>query len=61
VDEAKYEESDLADVRARSFPAGSDFFSAAGYSAQFGEGDEEDWVDDEDEDEEGAEPECRQQ
>lgn len=62
VDDAKYEESDLADVRARSFPPGFDFFH---HGAQFGEGDEDGWEDeDEDEDEmhmHGEPPECRQQ
>lgn len=58
VDEADFEESDIVDVRARSFPAG-DFFDQA-FASQFGE-DEGDWEDeDEDEDEDG-EPDCRQQ
>lgn len=62
VDEAEFEESDILDVRGRSFPPGSDFFDH-GFHSQFGEGDD-DWEDDDDEDpydEDGAEPECRQQ
>jgi DnaJ family protein A protein 2 len=62
VDEAEFEESDIVDVRARSFPAGSDFFDQ-GFQSQFGEG-EDDWEDEDDgdlEDHIGAEPECRQQ
>jgi DnaJ family protein A protein 2 len=65
VDEAGFEESDIVDVRARSFPAGSGFFDQ-GFHSQFGEG-EDDWEDDDDDDDEdlddhlGAEPECRQQ
>jgi len=55
IDEVRYEESALADVRARSFPAGKDFFD---YS-QFGDGNEDDWEDDEDDDE--GEPDCRPQ
>ncbi|KAH7925478.1 DnaJ-domain-containing protein [Leucogyrophana mollusca] len=64
VDEAAYEESDLVDVRARSFPAGSDFFDQ-GFASQFGEGDDEDWEDDDGDDDYehggGGEPECRPQ
>lgn len=62
VDEAEFEESDILDVRGRSFPPGYDFFDH-GYHSQFGEGDE-DWEDEEEDDpyeEDGAEPECRQQ
>ncbi|KAF8199639.1 hypothetical protein BJ912DRAFT_949789 [Pholiota molesta] len=59
VDEADYEESDIVDVGARSFPAGS--FFDQGFASQFGEGDE-DWEDeDEDEDGMGGEPDCRPQ
>lgn len=61
VDEAEFEESDILDVRGRSFPPGYNFFDH-GHS-QFGEGDE-DWEDEDEEDpyeEDGAEPECRQQ
>ncbi|THH19798.1 hypothetical protein EW146_g1418 [Bondarzewia mesenterica] len=59
VDEVPYEESDMVEVRARSFPAGSDFFDQV-FASQFGEGADDDaWEDDEDED--GAEPECRTQ
>lgn len=69
VDEADFEESDIVDVRARSFPASSDFFDQA-YQSQFGE-DDDDWEDDDGDDDDGdgdpyddhmgAEPECRQQ
>ncbi|TRM60279.1 DnaJ C terminal domain-containing protein [Schizophyllum amplum] len=62
VDEVKYEEIDIEDVRGRSYPAGADFFDSAGF--QFGDGgDGDDWEDDdEDEDEDGhGEPECRPQ
>jgi DnaJ family protein A protein 2 len=55
VDEANFEESDLVEVRARSFPAGRDFFDQD-HTSQFGE-DEDDW---EDEDEEEG-PDCRPQ
>lgn len=64
VDEAEFEESDIVDVRARSFPAGSDFFDQ-GFQSQFGDGDD-DWEDEDEEggsynDHMGGEPECRQQ
>ena len=61
VDEAEYEESDMVEVRARSFPADTDFFDQGfAFASQFGEGaDEEAWEDDDDEG--GAEPECRTQ
>lgn len=45
VDDAKFEESDMVDVRSRSFPAGPDFFD---FSSQFGGGNESDWEDDDD-------------
>ncbi|KAF9484340.1 DnaJ-domain-containing protein [Pholiota conissans] len=57
VDEADFEESDIVDVGARSFPAGN--FFDQGFASQFGE-DEEDWEDEEDEEMDG-EPECRPQ
>ena len=57
VDEADFEESDIVDVRARSFPASQNFFDQ-GFASQFGEGNEDDW---EDEDDEDGEPECRPQ
>lgn len=64
VDEVPYEEGDIVDVRARSFPAGSDFFDQ-GFASQFGEGDEDDWEDEDGddygEDNMGGEPECRPQ
>jgi DnaJ family protein A protein 2 len=64
VDEVPYEEGDIVDVRARSFPAGSDFFDQ-GFASQFGEGDDDDWEDDDgddyDNDNMGGEPECRPQ
>jgi DnaJ family protein A protein 2 len=64
VDDAEFEESDMVDVRARSFPASSDFFDK-GFPSQFGE-DESDWEDDDDDEYDegdviGPEPECRQQ
>ena len=59
MDDAAFEEADMAEVRSRSFPAESNFFEH-GFN-QFGE-DENDWVDDEDDDEGfGGEPECRTQ
>ncbi|KAL4066704.1 hypothetical protein J3A83DRAFT_4098420, partial [Scleroderma citrinum] len=63
VDIAPFEEADVADVRARCFPASSDFFDQA-FASQFG-GDEDDWEDDDDDvyddHEMGGEPECRPQ
>jgi DnaJ family protein A protein 2 len=60
VDEANFEESDIVDVRARSFPASLDFFDQ-GFPSQFG-GDEN-WEDEEDDDDDINinEPECRPQ
>lgn len=58
MDEADFEESDIVDVRARSFPAG-DFFDQA-FASQFGE-DEDDWEDDDEDDDEDGEPDCRPQ
>ncbi|KAG5645557.1 hypothetical protein DXG03_005832 [Asterophora parasitica] len=68
VVEADYEESDIVDVRSRSFPASDDFFDQ--FVPQFG-GDEDDWEDEDEYDEyghghghghgHGPEPECRQQ
>ena len=49
MDEAAYEDSDFVDVRARSFPAGSDFLNQ-GFAPQFGENDEDAWTDDDDDD-----------
>jgi DnaJ family protein A protein 2 len=65
VDEVPYEEGDIVDVRARSFPASSDFFDQE-FASQFGEGDEDGWEDDDDDDYDdhddmGGEPECRPQ
>ena len=62
VDEAPYEESDVADVRAGLFPDGSDF-SDEGIMSQFGEGDEDDWEDEDDlyGHHMGDEPDCRPQ
>jgi DnaJ family protein A protein 2 len=63
VNEVDYEESDIVEVRARSFPASPDFFDQ-GFASQFGEGGDSAWEDDEDDDDEnfGAEtPECRTQ
>lgn len=53
------------DVRARSFPASPDFFDH-GFSSQFGEGDEDDWEDENDDGDGyeggmGPEPDCRPQ
>jgi len=61
VDEADFEESDIVDVRARSFPASQNFFDQ-GFASQFGESNDDDWEDDdEDEDDMDGEPECRPQ
>lgn len=66
VEDAVFEESDIVDVGSRSFPPSSDFFDH-GFASQFGEGDEDDWVeeDEDDEDDEhgygGEEPDCRPQ
>ncbi|KAG9315267.1 hypothetical protein JVU11DRAFT_4401 [Chiua virens] len=63
VDEAPFEEAELEDVRARCFPASSDFFDE-GFASQFGEGDEDDWEDEDDDYDDhglGGEPECRPQ
>jgi DnaJ family protein A protein 2 len=59
VDQVAFEEGTLTEVRARSFPAGSGFFDQA-FPSQFGEGDENDWEDDGDEDD-GGPPECQPQ
>jgi DnaJ family protein A protein 2 len=69
VDEVEYEESDIHDVRERSFPAGPDFFDNVFGNTQFGdaEEDEDDWEDDEEDGPHdfgfhpGGEPECRTQ
>ena len=65
VDEVKYEEADIVDVRARSFPAGADFLNQSFSFSQFGENDEDAWIDDDDEgmhgDEDDMEPDCRHQ
>jgi DnaJ family protein A protein 2 len=68
VDEAKFEQSDVMDVRAQSFPASRDFFES-GFSSQFDDGDWEDEDDSEEDDDYefggghgyGTEPECRPQ
>lgn len=62
IDKVAFEEGTLAEVRARSFPAGSGFFDQA-FPSQYGEGDENDWEDEEgDEDEDdGGPPECQPQ
>jgi len=39
----------LAEVRSRSYPAGPNFFDQ-GFPYQFGEGDEDDWLDEDEED-----------
>ena len=41
VDEADFEESDIVDVCARSFPASQNFFDQ-GFVSQFGEGNDDD-------------------
>jgi len=51
VDDLEFEETDLAEVRPRSYPAGSNFFDQ-GFPHQFGEGDEDDWLDEDDDDNE---------
>lgn len=62
IDEATFEEADLEDVRARSFPA-TDFFDQA-FASQFGNDDDE-WEDEDEDDYDdhglGGEPECRPQ
>lgn len=55
VEEATYEDTNVVDVRARSFTAGSDFFN---HGTQFGG--EGAWTDEE-EDESHEEPDCRHQ
>jgi DnaJ family protein A protein 2 len=62
VTTAAFEEADIEEVRERYFPASQDFFDGA-FASQFGEGDEDDWVEDEDDEDEfgGGEPECRPQ
>jgi len=70
VDEADFEESDVVDVRARSFPASQNFFDQD-FTSQFGEG-EDDWEDEDSDDDDlhdhfhhhhdrYEEPECRPQ
>lgn len=49
VDDLEFEETDLAEVRSRSYPAGPNFFDQ-GFPYQFGEGDDDDWLDDDDDD-----------
>jgi DnaJ family protein A protein 2 len=62
VDKVAFEEGTLTEVRARSFPAGSGFFDQE-FSSQFGEGDENDWEDEEghDDEDDGGPPECQPQ
>ncbi|EKM78660.1 hypothetical protein AGABI1DRAFT_75045 [Agaricus bisporus var. burnettii JB137-S8] len=52
VDDAAFEEVDLAEVRSHSYAAGPNFFDQ-GFPHQFGEGNEDDWLDDDDDDEYG--------
>ncbi|KAJ7510373.1 hypothetical protein B0H11DRAFT_1958726 [Mycena galericulata] len=62
VSTAAFEEADIEEVRQRYFPA-TEFFDRA-FASQFGEGDEEDWIEDEDDEDGfdgGEEPECRPQ
>ncbi|KAF8656834.1 hypothetical protein AX16_002382 [Volvariella volvacea WC 439] len=50
VDDADFEETDIVDVRARSFPASSNFFDH-GFPSQFGgENNSDEWVDEDDSD-----------
>ena len=58
VVEADFEESDIVDVRSRSFPASQDFFDQ--FAPQFGGDNEDDW-EDEDDDDAGAQPDCQPQ
>lgn len=62
VDDAKFEESDIVDVRARSFPASASFFDQ-GFTSQFGEDNEENWEDEDDDefDHFDTEPQCPNQ
>lgn len=55
MDDVSFEKGDIAGVRAKSFPAGRDFFDSATFD------DEDGWEDEDEDDEFGAEPECRQQ
>jgi len=58
VVEAEFEESDIVDVRSRSFPASPDFLDQ--FDPQFGGDNEDDW-EDEDDDDAGAQPDCQPQ
>jgi DnaJ family protein A protein 2 len=60
VDDVEFEETDLAEVRSRSYPAGPNFFDQS-FPYQFGEGDEGDWLDDDDDDYGDQHPECQHQ
>lgn len=62
MDQVAFEEGTLAEVRAWSFPADSDFFDQ-GFPSQFGEGDENDWEDEAygDDEDDGGPPECQPQ
>ncbi|KAG6844960.1 hypothetical protein H0H87_002074 [Tephrocybe sp. NHM501043] len=62
VTEAEFEESDIMDVRFRSFPADQAFFDE--FSPQFGGDNEDDWSDEDEDDgdyEHGPQPECHPQ
>lgn len=61
VEEARFEQCDIEEIRARSFPAGHGFFD---HNSQFD--DDDDWVDEDEDDhlgdnDYGPQPECRQQ
>jgi DnaJ family protein A protein 2 len=65
VEDAKFVEGDIVDVRARSFPASAGFFDH-GCPSQFGGDDDDAWEDDEEDEEDhfahmNAEPDCRPQ
>jgi len=47
VDDLEFEETDLTEVRPCSYPAGPNFFDQ-GFPRQFGEGNEDDWLDEDD-------------
>ncbi|CCM00072.1 uncharacterized protein FIBRA_02099 [Fibroporia radiculosa] len=62
VDEVAYEQSDMGDVRAPAFGPGYQFFDQS-FGQQFDVADEHDWIDEDDEDEDGfgEDPECTHQ
>ena len=60
VDETDFEESDIVDVRARSFPASQNFFDQD-FASQFGGKNNNFWVDEDEDDEDDDGPDCRPQ